>query len=679
MSRITINSNILSLSAQRRLYEHSKSIDTTYTRLSSGLRINKASDDAAGLSISSLLTADKKVSNQGIRNLNDGISYLNVAEGAINELSSIVTRISELAEQGANGTLGNSQREALQQEVTSLEAEYNRIIKTTSFNGNALLTGLTTSTKLQGGYGLQSQLGVQVGETSLGQESDLTRAGLTTRIDTDSNGNIGNGASAVMAVSADGRYATFHSSSTNLVSGDTNAAQDVFVKDTITGLTTRVSTSSSGTQSNFDSQVRAISADGRYVGFHSLATNLVSNDTNGFQDAFIKDTLTGTLTRVSTDSNGNQGDGSSTLYSVSADGRFITFASNSTNLVSGDTNGATDIFIKDMITGTTTRVSTSSNGTEGDSSSSVPSISSGGRYIAFYSSATNLVSGDVAGMFDVFLKDTTTGIITRVSTGSSGNEGNGNSFTNASSVSADGRYVSFYSSSTNIVSGDTNGFTDVFMKDTVTGATTLVSTNSNGSQGNSNSFLSAMSADGRYVVFYSTANNLVSDDTNGVQDTFIKDMHTGETIRVNSNDVVGSTSSYSISADGRFAVFSDNLNAKAYLADLSKTGINQIAGMIVSNQASSKITIDLSKKYLNELSEYRAQIGTSLSRAQTFINTLEVQSENYAAASSQITDTDVATESANLTKTQILQQAANSILAQANQQPQLALKLLGNI
>ncbi len=141
MSRLTINSNIPSLNAQRSLGNATKKLGDSYTRLSSGLRINKASDDAAGLSISESLKADTRLFNQGVRNLNDGLSLLNVADGALNELTNIVTRLSELAEQSANGTLGNKQRLSLDQEAQSLSKEYNRIARSTEFNGRKIFNG----------------------------------------------------------------------------------------------------------------------------------------------------------------------------------------------------------------------------------------------------------------------------------------------------------------------------------------------------------------------------------------------------------------------------------------------------------------------------------------------------------------------------------------------------------
>ncbi len=657
--------------------EATSSLSETYNRLSSGLRITKASDDAAGLAVSSLLNADKRVTNQAIRNLNDGVSYLNVAEGALGELTNIVTRIRELAEQSANGTLGNSQRVALQKEVTSLQDEYNRIVTSTKFNGKQILTGEDTNTILQGGYGTNAQLGIQVGDASLGIENDITRAGLTTRLDTDSSGVVGNGFATAVVISADGRYVAFDSEATNLVAGDTNGFRDTFIKDTVTGGISRIGTDSSGGQGNFISEISAISSDGRYVAFNSTSTNLVTGDTNGVQDSFIKDTLTGVTTRISTDSSGDQANSNSNVFAISTDGRYVAFNSNATNLVAGDTNGVQDSFIKDMLTGVTTRVSTDSLGVQGNSTSSVASISADGRYVAFYSNATNLVAGDTNGASDIFIKDMETGVTTRVSTDSSGVQGNGHS--TGVAISADGRYVAFNSNATNLVAGDTNGAPDTFIKDTLTGITTMINTDSSGVQGDDESFIVGLSADGRYVAFSSFATNLDAGDTNGTLSFFRKDTLTGITTLISLDNLGGQGGSEQsgggISADGNYGVFLDD-SGEVFLRDLSTTGIQQISGMVVSNQASAKVTLDLAKRYQEEISSYMAGIGAGISRATTFMSTLQTASENYASAASQITDVDVAEETARLASTSILQRAASSVLAQANQQPSLALRLL---
>jgi Tol biopolymer transport system component len=175
------------------------------------------------------------------------------------------------------------------------------------------------------------------------------------------------------------------------------------------GTTTRVSVASNGAQGNGDSFSSSISADGRYVAFHSIASNLVSGDTNGAWDVFVHDRQSGQTTRVSAASNGAQGNGDSESPSISADGRYVAFSSDASNLVSGDTNGAWDVFVHDRQSGQTTRVSAASNGAQGNGDSESPSISADGRYVAFSSDASNLVSGDTNGAWDVFVHDRQSG------------------------------------------------------------------------------------------------------------------------------------------------------------------------------------------------------------------------------------------------------------------------------
>ena len=402
-----------------------------------------------------------------------------------------------------------------------------------------------------------------------------TQTGTTMRVSVDSSENQTTGSTfSRTSISSDGRYVAFRAYASNLVSGDTNGVYDIFVRDTVAGTTTRVNTDSSGNQADRISEHVSISADGRYVAFTSSATNLISGDTNGGWDVFVKDTQTGTTTRVSTDSAGNEANsGSYGSVGISADGRYVTFVSGASNLVSGDSNEATDIFIKDRLTGTTTRISTNSSGTEADLGSGYPSISADGRHVAFESYATNLVNGDTNIDRDIFVKDTQTDAVTTVSVRDIPQWG-GNDDSDFPCVSADGRYVAFVSDASNLVMGDTNGRPDVFLRDTQTGTTIRASTDSSGVEGDSDSGSPSISADGRYVAFESLATNLVSDDTNGHRDVFVKDTLTGTTTRVSTNasgsqgDSVSQTPS--ISADGRYVAFvsyatnlvSDDTNGK---------------------------------------------------------------------------------------------------------------------
>ncbi|MCE7948595.1 MAG: hypothetical protein DYG88_14315, partial [Chloroflexi bacterium CFX4] len=376
------------------------------------------------------------------------------------------------------------------------------------------------------------------------------------RISVASNGTQANSGSILAAISADGRYVAFESAASNLVSGDTNGVRDIFVHDRQTGQA-RVSVASDGTQANGNSFRAAISADGRYVAFESAASNLVSGDTNGVRDIFVHDRQTGQTSRVSVASDGTQGNGNSTQAAISADGRFVAFESAASNLVSGDTNNVSDIFVHDRQTGQTARVSVASDGTQGNEASSQSVISANGRIVTFISISNNLVSGDTNNSTDVFVHDRQTGQTTRVSVASDGTQANTISLDTA--ISADGRYVAFESLASTLVSDDTNGVTDIFVHDRQTGQTTRVSVASDGAQANGTSTFAAISADGRYVVFDSVAFNLVSGDTNSLFDVFIHDRQTGRTSRISValSGVQGNNGSQrpAISADGRFVGF----------------------------------------------------------------------------------------------------------------------------
>ena len=384
--------------------------------------------------------------------------------------------------------------------------------------------------------------------------------GTITRVSVASDGMQGNDASGGRpSISADGRYIVFASSASNLVNGDTNDVGDVFVHDRQTRQTSRVSVASDGTQGNGVSYNPSISANGRYVAFTSIANNLVAGDTNGQADIFVHDRQTGQTSGVSIASDGTQGNIHSTgPASLSADGRYVTFSSGANNLVPGDTNNSVDVFVHDRQTGQTSRVAVASGGTQGNSFSTFASISADGRYVAFDSVSSNLVPGDTNEWSDIFVHDRQTGETGRVSIASNGTEGNYWSWN--PSISADGRYVAFESYASNLVPDDTNGFFDVFVYDNLTGQTSRISVASDGSQGSNDSQQQVtISADGRYVAFVSSASNLVAGDTNGYEDIFIHDRHTEQTGRISvaSNGMQGNEDAYmpSISADGRYIAF----------------------------------------------------------------------------------------------------------------------------
>jgi hypothetical protein len=351
----------------------------------------------------------------------------------------------------------------------------------------------------------------------------------TTRVSVASDGTQANGDSGAASVSGDGRLIAFLSGASNLVPGDTNGVVDVFVRDRVTNSTMRVSVASDGTQANGDSAfvgAPQLSTDGRFVAFESFASNLVAGDTNGTVDVFVHDRQTGTTTRASVASDGTEANDASYYPSISADGRFVAFLSSASNLVPGDTNtcgsdipgSCADIFVRDRQTATTVRVSVASDGTQSNHVSESPAISANGRFVSFESFATNLVPGDTNGAFDIFVHDRQTGTTTRASVASDGTQANSDS--RPSSISGDGRFVAFVSFASNLVPADTNDF-DVFVHDRQTGATTLSSVASDGTQANGTCARPSISSDGRFVSFDSVASNLVPGDTNGFIDVFV--------------------------------------------------------------------------------------------------------------------------------------------------------------
>lgn len=391
-------------------------------------------------------------------------------------------------------------------------------------------------------------------------------ANILTRVSTAADGSQANGWSEASKLSPDGRYMVFSSSASNLVAGDTNGATDLFRKDLMTGQITRISTASDGTQANGATvgEEAHLSPDGRYVVFASSASNLVSGDDNNGSDIFLKDLATGAITRLSTRADGTEANRESGFAQFSSDGRYVLFQSEASNLVDGDTNDSSDIFLKDLSTGQVTRVSTKADGTQSNNSSYYAQFSADGRYIVFESHASDLVTGDANNQKDIFLKNLATGEITRVSTAADGTQGNARSMN--ASLSANGRYVLFESEASNLVSGDTNGSADVFRKDVITGEIMRVSTATTGEQGNSGSYTFSygpeFSADGRYVVFDSRASNLVPGDNNASDDIFRKDLLTGEVtlLSVAADGTFPNSYSYyyATSADGRYALFSSN-------------------------------------------------------------------------------------------------------------------------
>jgi len=296
---------------------------------------------------------------------------------------------------------------------------------------------------------------------------------------------VGNAGGRYGDISPDGRYVIFDSGSTNLIVGEVNGTGGMFMHDRQTRQTSRVTN---------DGEEGAVSGGGRYVAF----VMLVRGDPDTYQ-IYVKDLQTGLTTLVSKDSGGNPGNDWSGRPDISDDGRYIVYSSSASNLVGDDTNEAGDIFVYDQQTGTNERISVASDGTQGDAGSGDQSISGDGRFVAFTSNATNLVTGDTNGRADVFVRDRVARTITRVSVNSGGGEADRGA--RDSSISSDGRFVSFSSFSTNLMVEDSLEFEHVYVHDRQTGATTLASRYTEGYPMQGQSEQSVISGGGRFVAF----------------------------------------------------------------------------------------------------------------------------------------------------------------------------------
>lgn len=351
------------------------------------------------------------------------------------------------------------------------------------------------------------------------------QTGMCTRMSLNTSGTGVAAYGHTPSISADGRHVAFASGAANLVSGDTNARQDIFVRDRQTSTTVRINLGPGGVQADDTSQRPTISADGSCVVYESDATNLVPGDTNARADIFVSDRATGTTERVSVSSGGVQAGQECTWPTISADGRFVCFSSFDPNLVPGDTNGFRDVFVRDRLNGTTEIVSLNSAGQQSDNQNYLACISEDGRYVAFVSAAHNLVSPPLGQGTWVFVRDRQNGTTDQVLF-TSQNPGTTDLYPPA--ISADGRYVLYQSDASDLVPGDTNNRTDMFVYDRLLAATERVSVSTSGAQStyasSASGALPTISADGRYVLFTSAADNFMPGGTlAGVNNIYIRD------------------------------------------------------------------------------------------------------------------------------------------------------------
>jgi RHS repeat-associated protein len=396
------------------------------------------------------------------------------------------------------------------------------------------------------------------------------------------------------SISADGQLVVFQSSTNDLAPNDHNQANngsgslgDVFLFNRATGATSLISVNAAGTGSGDSNSFNAkISEDGRYILFESDAGNLTGESIitgGGSADIFLRDLQTGTTTLISKSLTGTTGgNGGSTDANISADGRYVVFSSGASNLVAGDTNGVSDIFIRELQTGTTTLVSHVPGDTTvgGNNHSLDPRISADGRFVAFVSQAENLVVNDGTNIEDIYVWDRQTDAIELISVDSNEvNQSNShNSLPLGRAFSADGRYVLFETAASNLVpqSAAFEG-RNVYLRDRQLGTTVVVTIGASGLNATGGS-AATMTPDGRYVGFVSGENDLIAglSDTNGTFDVFLRDMQTGTTELISRNALgtgTGnrssgvaqypydfSTGSLVLSNDGRFVAFTSEAN-----------------------------------------------------------------------------------------------------------------------
>lgn len=367
------------------------------------------------------------------------------------------------------------------------------------------------------------------------------QAPIVERISVSTAGLQGIGDSNPWDMTPNGRFVVFDSLASTLVAADTNGVSDVFVRDRVSGVTERISVDSFGNQGDLDSGGGSMSADGRFVAFESSATNLVPGDTNGWPDVFVHDRQTGTTERASVSTQGAQGSGWSSWPSISDDGRFLAFSGSAQNLAPGAWSASSHVYLRDRQNGTTQLLSP-----PGSSSCEYPQISDDGNFIAMQSGPNVVVSNRQTGAVEL-VNVSTNGVLS-------------NNFSGLGGISSDGRFVTFNTFATNVVAGDTNGSYDGFVRDRLNGTTERVTVGTGGTEGDSDSWVGSISADGRLVTFSSNATNVVAGDTNASTDGFLRDRVSGTTERVtlSASGVEGDADSWAwfLSRDGRFVLSS---------------------------------------------------------------------------------------------------------------------------
>jgi len=352
--------------------------------------------------------------------------------------------------------------------------------------------------------------------------------GATELVSLPTGGGQGDGDSYHTSISNDGRFVIFESDATNLVVGDTNAVRDVFVVDRQLDTLVRVSVDSDGQQASGPSGTRGlwrgstISGDGRLAVFQSVSSDLVFADTNSLSDIFVHDLLTGATTRANMSVIGGppiQANGSSQDPAISSDGLYVAYRSSANNLVPGDTNGASDIFRTRLSDLSTMRASSSTGGTQANSSCGQPCLSADGNRVAFESFADNIVAGDTNGQIDIFLHDFTAQTTERVSLTWDGQQASG--YAQGPAISANGMRVAFTGNSIELIPSG-SGIQSVYVRDLGAATTERWGEDSAGGIGFAGSSNTSFSANGERLAFLSLA-ALEPADTNSLHDIYLRE------------------------------------------------------------------------------------------------------------------------------------------------------------
>lgn len=609
-------SSIAALIAQRRLGESTSVLARSTERLASGLRINRAGDDAAGLAVASSLQAQARVFAQGYRNVNDAISALNIADGGLEQLSAITIRQKELAEQAANGSLSLSQRRSLNTEANALQREFNRLIQTTDFNGLRLLNGSLSQFRIQAGYGLNGSLGLGIGANlarTVGT-GDFTFGPVLD--DVEVGGGIG-------------------------INDDSQAIRVDFNGDGIMDIveaTNDDASLSGGVQIFLGNANGTFKSAVEYDGLPQSATSISAGDLNGDGRLDLVMGSEGGSTVFLQQANGTLGAGS-----------YVTHSGVEGDSLLSDFNGDGKL---DLATAVNSRMYINFGNGDGTFKSSLQYTSSGrslqmgdvnGDGVNDLVTESGYLLGSTSGAFGAF-----------VSVASGGNQ------ITLADINADGS-LDIVSDKT-IRLGNNDG--------TFAAATTYFSGGSTVANGMHQVSSADLNGDGNL--------DIAVLDTAGRIRTFIGNGNGTFTSGVTKNANAFSTLLVAdFNADGVSDIFGGSYNdISDYLLYGNTTTSTEVAALNINTAQGARDTLTLLEAQLNRITAERGNIGAAQSRLSSALNTLSSSTENSLAAAHRITDVDVASEAAQLTRARILQQMGAAVLAQANLMPDLALRLL---